>query len=304
MIPSTSPFTQQPCVPTVTLRRMKMSSMPKTSVLPFLLPVAILLGGLTAMPSWGESPARLDGAGVDTAEIDWWLEPRAGITDPKPFGFPTMAPLALVVDDGSAEADFGIGGTAAQQFLWFNQLTAPRPLRLEEIQVLFPPASGVLDVGAAIDLVVYADVDADPTNGAQLVAVFSDVVQVADGVTFSEYPVALEMTLGLAGDVYLGVIPRFLASGVTPPTAPAALDTTASQGRSWLAVWQADPPASPELPPDGQLLLIDDLVPGNWMIRGLASPAPVTDVPAADELGLALLVALLLTAALVRLRDR
>ncbi|MCG8459287.1 MAG: hypothetical protein MI919_23675, partial [Holophagales bacterium] len=148
----------------------------------------------------------------------------------------------------------------------------------------------------------YEDADGDPSSGADLIAVFPDVVRVADGVSFSVYPVSLDTTLGLVGDIYLGVVPRFIESGVTPPIAPAALDTTVSQGRSWLAVWQGDPPAAPDLPPDSLLLPIDDLVPGNWMIRGYGSAAPVVDVPTTSDVGLLLLVVLLLTAALWRLR--
>jgi hypothetical protein len=77
-----------------------------------------------------------------------------------------------------------------------------------------------------------------------------------------------------ASDVLVGVVPRFIVSGTTPPTSPAAVDTTSSQGRSWVAVWSGAPPNPPTLPPDALITRLDDgLLPGggNWMIRVFGS---------------------------------
>lgn len=136
--------------------RPKKSMMFKSTSLRALLPT-ILLGGLLAAPSWGGGPAldetRLGAAGGDS--IDWRLEDRDDVAPARAPDAAVPGLFELAVDDGTAEADFGVGGATARQFLWLNRLTAPRPLRLEEIQVLFPPASGDLDIGAPIDLVVY-----------------------------------------------------------------------------------------------------------------------------------------------------
>lgn len=107
-------------------------------------------------------------------------------------------------------------------------------------------------------------------------------------------------------DVLVGVIPRFITSGVTPPTRPAAVDTTAPQQRAWVAVWNGDPPASPTLPPDALIVPLETLQPGggNWMIRAfgtLAEPAAPYSVPATQAVTLGVLALLL---ALTSLRRR
>ncbi|MFC2038111.1 hypothetical protein ACFLYD_09210, partial [Chloroflexota bacterium] len=141
---------------------------------------------------------------------------------------------------------------------------------LNQIQVLFYAASGdVLSAGDAVDLVVYEDADGDPANGATLQATYSVTVQAVDGASWSVYDLSPPLALNGPGDVLIAVINRYVESGVTPPTWPAAIDTTASQGRSWVGFWNADPPDPAILPPDYAFGLIDSLVePGNWLIRG------------------------------------
>lgn len=237
-------------------------------------------------------------AGSAAVGQEWRFEPFPGgpltTTPPTEGGFP----LELVLDDGTAEGSFGIiSGQTAEQFLWFNRFTpalAP-PFVLEEIHVLFPDVPN-LDVGDAVELVVYLDPDGDPTNGAEFLTSLDETVQFDDNSTFSVYilidPILVEQT----GDVLIGVVPRFIESGVTPPTLPAALDITSSQMRSWVATWIGDPPDPPLLPPDNQLVLIDTIQPGNWMIRAFGGP-PVPTLPWPALAGLAAL--LLLAAALL-----
>lgn len=114
------------------------------------------------------------------------------------------------------------------------------------------------------------------------------MVQVADGATFSVYTLPDPVPFSGGGDILIGVVSRFVMAGVTPPTQPAALDTGISQGRSWVATWTGDPPDPPLLPPDQSLFLIDNLVAGNWMIRGFGT-LPIL-IPTLDTVGLALLV--------------
>ena len=234
-------------------------------------------------------------------EDDWrytaFAEPQPAIPSIPGLG---GAQVELVLDDGVAEGRFGVGTANARQFLWFNHFSPGLDLELEEIWVLFPGGGEVL-VGDAIDLVVYRDPDGDPTNGATLLATVGETVRHADGTTFSIYELAPGIVTG-GDDVYLGVIPRFIESGISPPTLPATLDQSASQMRSWVAVWSGDPPGDPHLPPDGQIHRIDDFVPGNWMIRGLGRPRGVTEVPALGGWGLGLLAVLLMAAGVLRLR--
>jgi hypothetical protein len=209
---------------------------------------------------------------------------------------PQDFPLHLVLDDGTAEGDVGVGSTTARQFLWFNQFDMPVPeLTLEEVWVLFPDGANVT-AGGAIDLVVYHDPDGNPGNGATRVATWPATVQVADGATFSIYEVPSQLRLDGGGDVLVGVINRFTESGVSPPTLPAAIDTTSSQQRSWIAVWSGDPPDPPLLPADQTFSLVDDFQPGNWMIRAFGTPVLDNPVPAMGWPGVAALIVLLAAA--------
>ncbi len=224
----------------------------------------------------------------------------------------------LILDDGSREADIGFGSTAALQFLWFNRFARPTPtlaFDLQEIQVLFPPGPEMA-VGNAIQLVVYVDSDddGDLNTGVQLVSAFNDTIQSVDGTTFSVYTVNPPVRVAAPGDILVGVVNRFVTSGVSPPSRPAALDTTTSQVRSWVAQWTGDPPASPNLPPDFLFGTIDFLEPGNWMIRAVGEdvpivpPPPVTTTPVAaptlSGIGLVLLASLVALLGAVFLRRR
>lgn len=202
-------------------------------------------------------------------------------------------PLQLVLDDGGAEGTIGVNGAAARSFLWFNQFTpglAP-PFQIEEIHVLFPTGIN-MSVGNAVDLVVYLDPDGDPTNGATLLATIPASIQVLDGTSFSVYPLASPVVVDNPGDVLIGVINRWVQGGGDPPTQPAALDTSGSQARSWIAVWSGDPPANPDLPADALFDLIDIVAPpgGNWMIRGFGGPPTVPAMPWIGTLAILLVV--------------
>lgn len=230
----------------------------------------------------------------DPAELSSWsLElqtPPMAITGPPASGLP----FHLILDDGSRDADVGFSTDAAFQFLWFNRFASPSSaFDLNEIRILFPPGSPEIVPGAAIQLVVYRDPDGDPATGAELLAAVDETIEVVDGVTFSAYPLDPPVRLLGGGDVLIGVVNRFVTSGDSPPSRPAALDNTASAGRSWVALWSGDPPDPPLLEPDVFLGTIDFLEPGNWMIRGFGSPVPVVEIPALGPTGLACLAALL-----------
>ena len=210
----------------------------------------------------------------------------------------TSGPIQLQLDDGSAEGSVGAGGPTADQFLWFNRFSVADQFVLNAISVLFPSDPNIA-IGDAVDLVIYSDANQDPTDGADLVQVIPVAVQHVDGATFSVYPIAPER---VQGEIYIGVIPRFITSGSDPPTSPAALDTSSSQQRSWLAQWNGDPPANPMLPSADQLLLIDVVASGNWMIRASGRPLLVTEVPSLGRWSLWLLAMSLAGVGVLRLR--
>ena len=235
------------------------------------------------------------------AEVVWQLEPQLPVEVTDPLG---VFPAPLVLDDGTAEGAFGIGGADAESFLWFNQFSlSPSFLDLREIQVLFPSGSNMA-MGNVIDLLVFHDTDGDPTNGATWLATYPQAIQSVDGTTFSVYEVNPPLNLPSGGDLLIGVVPRFIVTGTTSQTSPAALDTTTSQGHSWVAVWTGDPPMPPNLPPDLLIDRIDLFVAGNWMIRAATTTTPAHVIPALGPAGLAGLVLLLAAAGLLLCRRR
>lgn len=233
----------------------------------------------------------LGSAALGTAEeLEWIFDATQTIEATNPPLPPY--PIQLIIDDDTPEGVFGVGAQSAQQFLWFNRFSNPGPFSLDEIWVLFP-AGANMAVGDEVQLAVYLDPDGDPSNGANLLTTLTETIQVVDGSTFSVYTLGSPLTILSSGDILVGVVDRFVESGVTSPTAPASMDTTASQGRSWLAVWTGDPPDPPLLPPDGVYTPIDVFQPGNWMIRAFGSTQQLPAVPTVDWRGVVLLVLLI-----------
>lgn len=188
----------------------------------------------------------------------------AGVTASAPL-VPAGTAMELVLDDGSAENNIGIGGTAEFVFLnYFSPNAAFFPFDLNEVQVYFSGGTTGVQVGDDIAIVVYQDDDGDPSNGATWLASYPTTVQAVDD--WNVYPLATPVHFDNPTNVFIGV----LALEV-PGSAyfPAALDATASQGRSWAGWWSTSPPPDPPtLPPDDTWMLIDGFLPGNWLIRG------------------------------------
>ncbi len=245
-------------------------------------------------------------ATVAGAEPGWQYVPAPQVVEAvPPLPGPDQFAVRLYLDDDAAEGAVGVAAQAARQFLWFNRFTPGGPFSLEEVWVLFPSGPNV-NVGGAVQLAIYEDQDGDPTNGATLLASFDETIQAADGNTFSVYSLPSPVAFNGVGDLLVGVVPRFIQSGVTPPTQPAAIDTTASQGRSWLASWTGDPPDPPALtpPPDQQIVVVDSFLAGNWMIRAFGSTPAAITVPTLGGAGLAVLVVALALASFFLLRRR
>ncbi len=183
--------------------------------------------------------------------------------------------IELVLDDGSAEDGIGIGGTL--EFIFLNRFTPDPelfPFNLDAVQVYWDSAN--VSVGDEFQIAIYQNTSGseDPAVGAELLykkAVTASVMDDFETYMLDE-PVALEGP----GDVLIGVVAMEVPGS---SYYPAAIDETASQGRSWAGWWLASPPPDDlVLPPDDTWMLIDDAgYPGNWLVRGLGS-AGATDI--------------------------
>ncbi len=246
---------------------------------------AVIGGTAMASPAWA---------------MEFGYAPRAGQIVQAVPPQPTTYSAPFVLDDNQQEGAFGVtSGLGASQFLWFNRFSTPggSPVRLEQVWVLFPSGANMA-VGNAVQIVMYSDADGNPANGASLLANFDTTIQAADGNTFSVYNLATPIELPTGADLLVGAVPRFITTGQTSPTNPAAIDTTATRGRSWVAIWSADPPNPPVLPPDALIAPIDTLRPGggNWMIRAFGTQLPPAPVPAANTWALVLLAGVIVLA--------
>lgn len=271
----------------------------ETSIMLRVALIYTLLGALLALPAVAGKPEVTIPPTPTTPEMVY--EPRdfPERADP-PLPAPSVFPIQMVLDDDGAEGVFGFSGGTARQFLWFNRFADPGPFTLEEIWVLFPSGMDV-PLDGDVQLAVYLDPDGDPTTGAQLLATYDDAtIQVADGDTFSIYPLDPPVNILDPGDVLIGVVNRYFTG--PPPTLPAALDTDVSQDSSYFALWSADPPAEPEL--DSAILIdvLDDAISGNFMIRGFGRPFGVPFIPTLSQWGLMLLAGLIAAFAVWRLR--
>jgi uncharacterized membrane protein len=191
-------------------------------------------------------------------------------------------PVELVIDDGTFENSIGIGGT--WEFIFVNRFTpdpSEYPFKLEEVSVYFP-SFGLVQVGDEMMLALYENTsgNADPANGANYLASFPVTVQSLD--TWNSYTLPAPINYYGPGDVVVGVIALEL-----PGTSywPAALDTTATQQRSWAGWWlNSPPPTPPFLPPDDTWGMIDSFgFPGNWGVRGSGTTIDIVDIPWLSE---------------------
>ncbi len=270
------------------------SSVHHALVVTFLLVAAVAV--LLATPATAEGDPSVELAPRAVAGV-------ARIAVP-PLPPTSTLPTQLVLDDNTAESSFGFAGGTARQFMWFNRFDSPGSFALSEIWVLFPPGADV-PLGGAVQIAVFDDPDGDPTNGATLLATYDETIQANDGLTFSVYPLATPLALDATGAVLIGVVNRYFDTGVTPPpTLPAALDTTASEGSSYVALWPADASDPPDLASASTIQLVGGASAGNFMIRGFGGVAQVAPVPTLGSFGLLVLGLLTALVGSRRLRPR
>lgn len=194
----------------------------------------------------------------------------AGTSSPSPVSHGSF-PVELIIDDGTSENSIGDDG----QFIWLNRFTPDPtefPLQIHQIEVEF--GTTMVSAGDEIELLVYSDTDGDgdPGTGSVLLAQITETVQSPGGL--NTYSLTSPVQVDGPGDVLVGVVNRYSSEGFSD--FPAALDQTASAGRSWVGSWAAgDAPVTPNLPADEQWGTIDSFsFPGNWVIR--ASGATIT----------------------------
>jgi hypothetical protein len=193
-------------------------------------------------------------------------------------------PVSYMVDDGSVDNNIGLNNTAtmtATQFMWFNRfdvLGSDLPLQVDQVQVFWDPTpAGAAEVGDAISLEIFSDTDANPANGATHEYTENDTVAQV-GTMFDVYNLTTPPVLAAAVNLLVGVVDRWVTSGVTGTTFSAAIDqTNPDNGRSFVASSASGtPPTPPVIPSDGLFGTIDGFgLPGDWMIRAGASVVPV-----------------------------
>jgi len=183
------------------------------------------------------------------------------------------------VDDGTNENNIGLNNTTAgtaTQFMWFNRFDvapADQPLAITQVQVFWDPTpTGAAAIGNAISLEIFADGDADPANGAT--HVYTQNTTIAQvGASFDIYNLTTPPEIVAPNvNVLVGVVDRWVNSGVTTTAFPAAIDQGATNARSWVAssADAANMPVPPVVPSSGLFGTIDSFgLAGNWLVRAV-----------------------------------
>ena len=191
---------------------------------------------------------------------------------------PDRAPgdsVNLVLDDGSVDNNIGIGGNT--EFVFLNRFTpAEFPLEITQVDVFFAGGTTALNVGDPFDVYLWENTsgNADPAVGATYIgAGTGNTIAALDDWTTVTLSTPLQFN-GPGGDIVVAVVHRLIPGSAV---FPAALDTTATQGRSW-AGWYttAEVPDPPTLPPDDTWGTIDSFgFAGNWLVRASGTVLPV-----------------------------
>ncbi len=179
----------------------------------------------------------------------------------------SFGPISMQLDDGSVESASG-SGIAGKQIIWYNRFSpnaASFPFTLDEVQVYYPDFGGMA-VGDEVDIYIYEDTDGDGdlTDAVHLGSLKNQTVTAVDAFISHSFNNGIE--LNGAGDVIIAVVNR-----VGSAAFPAAKDTTANQGRSYVRI----PGGNPADPP----ALTNSLTAGNLMIRGLGAQEVVCETP-------------------------
>jgi hypothetical protein len=219
-------------------------------------------------------------AGAAGAESVFRAVPGSG----GPTQAPSGSPEDFVLDDGTNENNIGLNNTAsgtATQFMWFNRFDVDPsllPIRIDQVRIFWDPTpTGAATVGNAVSLEIYSDNDANPANGATHAYTENDTIAQV-GTSFDVYALTTPPELATAVNLLVGVVDRWITTGVSTTAFPAAIDqTTPNNGRSFVASYAAgSPPVPPTIPSDGLFGTIDSFgLAGDWLIRATGSLVPV-----------------------------
>lgn len=181
--------------------------------------------------------------------------------------------LVFQLDDGSYEGRVGFGNADNDtEFatVWINRFTIAGATTIDSISILWPTQDNGTLVGLQPNLVAYydADGDGDPSNALRLGS--DTLVTIAGQDAFETYPTHFQVPG--AGDVYVGFVDQWATGGSSPLLRPAALDRTASQGKSYLSAGSQNPTDVDTLANNDTTGTVDSLgAPGNWLIRATGS---------------------------------
>lgn len=217
------------------------------------------------------APKRFAIAGRATLSVLPWPNPTRHAAPWIPAGS-----LVFQLDDGSYEGRVGFGSVdnnTESAAVWINRFTVAGATTIDSISILWPVQPQPTDtvVGLQPNLVAYydADGDGDPGNAVRLGT--DTLVTIAGLDAFETYPTNFEVPG--AGDVYIGFVDQWAADGTfSPLLRPAAIDRTASQGRSYLSAGSTQPTDVDTLANNDTTGTVDSLgSPGNWLIRATGS---------------------------------
>ena len=207
-----------------------------------------------------------------------------GMGGPSSVNAPEGSPVDYMFDDGTNENNIGLNSTAtgtATQFMWFNRFDidpTDLPLQVDQVRIFWDPTVTNPPVaGNAISIEIFSDSDANPANGATHVNT-NNTTLVQIGTTFDVYNLASPAAIPTGLNLLVGVVDRWITSGVSLSTFPAAIDqTTPNNVRSWVASSASGtPPVPPVIPSDGLFGTIDGFgLPGDWLIRATGTVTPV-----------------------------
>ena len=144
---------------------------------------------------------------------------------------------------------------------------------MTEISILFPdPTRAHIDLtGRNIDLLVYKDPSGSSGNPGNCNKIYQNTVQVqvADGTTFSVYPVNIPVQG--PGDIYVGFSNTYDHGGTVTYSYPYGIDQGQSQQRSWIiGNYNGSDPDYNDLANNQLVSLIDNMgfsYVGNFPIR-------------------------------------
>ena len=174
-----------------------------------------------------------------------------------------------VLDDGTGEQAVGVN--APGQTAWVNQFSSIAGFEvLQSISIAFGSSGWGTQNGAPITVYVWSDPNQDGSPAdAQVIGTGAGVIANWDTNIFNTFNLAANTNVGPAGT-------KFFLGFIATNAGGAGRQDTGSTGQSWIAYDGAV--INPNGMGGAQLFGTPDSfgLPGHWMIRGNAVPAPAS----------------------------